>query len=57
MKQTAVEWLIEQLADKGTLHSADIAKAKAMEKEQFDTLRDFDKWKEWLNKNIYDKSE
>lgn len=34
MKQTAVEWLIEQLADKGTLHSADIAKAKEMEKSQ-----------------------
>ena len=34
MKQTAIEWLIEQLADKGILHSADIAKAKAMEKEQ-----------------------
>ena len=33
-KQTAVEWLFEQLADKGILHSSDIAKAKAMEKEQ-----------------------
>ncbi len=34
MKQTAIEWLVEQLADKGILHSADIYKAKAMEKEQ-----------------------
>jgi hypothetical protein len=33
MKQTAVEWLIEQLM-KGTLYKKDIKKAKEMEKEQ-----------------------
>lgn len=31
---TAVEWLVEQLAKNGVLHSSDIAKAKEMEKEQ-----------------------
>ena len=31
---TAVEWLVEQLAKNGLLHSFDIAKAKEMEKEQ-----------------------
>ena len=31
---TAVEWLVEQLAKNGILHSSDIAKAKEMEKEQ-----------------------
>ena len=33
---TAVEWLVEQLAKNGVLHSSDIAKAKEMEKEQID---------------------
>ena len=28
---TAVEWLVEQLAKNGVLHSSDIAKAKEME--------------------------
>ena len=34
MKQTAVAWLVEQLAENGIIHSADIHKAKEMEKEQ-----------------------
>jgi hypothetical protein len=33
-KQTAVEWLVEQLANNGIIHSSDIHKAKEMEKEQ-----------------------
>ena len=33
-KMTAVEWLVEQLAKNGVLHSLDIAKAKEMEREQ-----------------------
>jgi len=32
--KTAVEFLVEQLADNGILHSSDIAKAKEMEKQQ-----------------------
>ena len=31
---TAVEFIVEQLAKNGVLHSSDIAKAKEMEKEQ-----------------------
>jgi hypothetical protein len=34
MKQTAVEWLVEQLSENGIIHSCDIRKAKEMEKEQ-----------------------
>ena len=34
MKQTAVEWLVQRLADNGILHSSDIAEAKQMEKQQ-----------------------
>ena len=32
--KTAVEWLVERLAENGILHSSDIAEAKEMEKEQ-----------------------
>lgn len=32
--KTVVEWLIEQLAKNGVLHSSDIAKAEEMEKQQ-----------------------
>ena len=30
---TAVEWLVEQLAKNGILHSSDISKAKEMERQ------------------------
>ena len=32
--KTAVEWLVERLADNGILHSSDISKAKEIEKQQ-----------------------
>jgi hypothetical protein len=32
--KTAVDYLVEQLADNGILHSSDISKAKEIEKEQ-----------------------
>jgi hypothetical protein len=32
--KTAVEWLVERLAENGIIHSSDISKAKEMEKEQ-----------------------
>ena len=32
--KTAVEWLVERLAENGILHSSDIAQAKEMEKQQ-----------------------
>jgi hypothetical protein len=32
--KTAVEWLVERLADNGIIHSSDISKAKELEKQQ-----------------------
>jgi uncharacterized protein YdeI (YjbR/CyaY-like superfamily) len=32
--KTAVEWLVQRLAENGIIHSFDIEQAKAMEKEQ-----------------------
>jgi predicted flap endonuclease-1-like 5' DNA nuclease len=39
--QSAVQWLIEQLAENGILHSSDIYKAKQMEKEQSHQYAEF----------------
>ena len=58
-KQTAVEWLIEQLECFGNKHELQLSwatvdelveQAKEMEKEQMEELKDFEKWKEWRNK-------
>jgi hypothetical protein len=32
--KTAIEWLVERLAENGIMHSSDIAKAKELEKQQ-----------------------
>jgi hypothetical protein len=32
--KTAIEFLVQRLAENGIIHSSDISKAKAMEKEQ-----------------------
>jgi hypothetical protein len=32
--KTAIEWLVERLAENGIIHSSDIAKAKELEKQQ-----------------------
>jgi HEPN domain-containing protein len=32
--KTAVEWLVQRLAENGIIHSFDIEQAKAMEKDQ-----------------------
>jgi hypothetical protein len=34
MKQTAIDWLVEQLAKNSVIHSSDIHQAKEMEKQQ-----------------------
>ena len=53
--KTAVEWLIEMTSKLGYV-SADIAEqAKEMEKENLESLKDFDTWKEWKNKSEEDK--
>jgi|TARA_R110000868_G_scaffold39555_3_gene137683 hypothetical protein len=65
MKQTAVEWLIDESMKlvvqymKGTLNEDTLddviyelgTKAKEMEKENLESLKDFDTWKEWKNKS------
>jgi hypothetical protein len=50
--KTAVEWLQDTWLNYPDLCSYDkiqewFEKAKQMEKEQFDKLKDFDTWKEW----------
>ena len=65
MKQTAVEWLLDesmklvvQYMD-GTLNEDTLddviyeigTKAKEMEKKNLESLKDFDTWKEWKNKS------
>jgi len=64
MKQTAVEWLVDESMKlvaqvmTGTLNEDTIeddvtrivTKAKEMEKQQLESLKDFDTWKEWKNK-------
>jgi hypothetical protein len=42
----AVEFIVEQLAKNGVLHSSDIAKAKEMDKEQREKL--------WTNEEVFD---
>ena len=53
MKQTAVEWLVEQVFGENTNYylqwKLEIEQAKEMEKEQLEALKDFDTWKEWKN--------
>jgi hypothetical protein len=66
MKQTAVEWLIDESMKlvvqymNGTLNEDTLddviyeigTKAKEMEKENLESLKDFDTWKEWKNKSV-----
>ncbi len=52
MKQTAVEWLVEQLKiEEGIdfIPTSLFERAKEMEKAQMEQLKDFEKWKEWKN--------
>jgi hypothetical protein len=53
MKQTAVEWLVEQLKiEEGIdfIPTSLFERAKEMEKAQMEQLKYFEKWKEWKNK-------
>jgi hypothetical protein len=53
MKQTAVEWLLSMLDynEKMLGIKEIIEQAKEMEKENLESLKDFDTWKEWKNKS------
>ena len=51
MEQSPIEW-IEQEILKGELSLLEIIKrAKELEAEQAEKLKDFDYWKEWKNKS------
>jgi tRNA/tmRNA/rRNA uracil-C5-methylase (TrmA/RlmC/RlmD family) len=64
MKQTALEWIFNEMERlrvnakinnmddyKFIIRSAEIfEQAKEMEKQQLESLKDFDTWKEWKNK-------
>ena len=63
MEQTPVEWLIDEAMNlviqymNGTLNEETLdddiyrigTRAKEMEKEKLESLKDFDTWKEWKN--------
>ena len=63
MEKTPVEWLIDEAMNlviqymNGTLNEETLdddiyrigTRAKEMEKEKLDSLKDFDTWKEWKN--------
>jgi hypothetical protein len=55
MKQTAITWLKDNLlfevwAEEHFKHNEECwNKAKEMEKEQLEKLKDFDTWKKWKN--------
>ena len=65
MEKTPVEWLVDESMKlvaqvmTGTLNEDTIeddvyrivTKAKEMEKEKLEFLKDFDNWKEWKNSN------
>jgi len=65
MEKTPVEWLIDEAMNlviqymNGTLNEETLdddiyrigTRAKEMEKEKLEFLKDFDNWKEWKNSN------
>jgi hypothetical protein len=52
MEQSAVEWLLNSLDYNQNMLGIKeiIEEAKQMEKQQLESLKDFDTWKEWKNK-------
>jgi hypothetical protein len=53
MEQSAVEWLLDSLDYNQNMLGIKeiIEEAKQMEKQQLESLKDFDTWKEWKNKS------
>ena len=53
MEQRAVEWLLNSLDYNQNMLGIKeiIEEAKQMEKQQLESLKDFDTWKEWKNKS------
>jgi hypothetical protein len=52
VKQTAVEWLYDQIENEGKCIYEVIEQAKEMDNEFLEKLKDFDVWKEWKNSNM-----
>ena len=55
MKQTAVDWLVEQYKKVGGISISMAERAKQMENEKLESLKDFETWKEWKNKSNDDE--
>ena len=59
VKQTAVEWLVEQLDGERHLTENEIKRliqqAKKMDDEFLEKLKDFDNWREWKNSSMKTK--
>jgi hypothetical protein len=59
VKQTAVEWLVEQLDGERHLTENEIKRliqqAKEMDDEFLEKLKDFDNWREWKNSSMKTK--
>jgi len=52
MKQTAVEWLVEQILKEKGLVDLDIQAAKEMEKEQIENANIYG-WRQALDESVY----
>ena len=52
VKQTAVEWLYDQIENEGKCIYEVIEQAKQMDNEFLEKLKDFDVWKEWKNSSM-----
>jgi hypothetical protein len=52
VKQTAVEWLYDQIENEGKCIYEVIEQAKKMDDEFLEKLKDFDVWKEWKNSSM-----
>jgi hypothetical protein len=50
IEQSAVDWLVEQYKKVGGISISMSEKAKQMENEKLESLKDFETWKEWKNK-------
>ena len=55
VKQTAVEWLYDQIENEGKCIYEVIEQAKEMDNEFLEKLKDFDTWREWKNSSMKTK--
>ena len=55
IEQSAVDWLVEQYKKVAGISISMAEKAKQMENEKSESLKDFETWKEWKNKSNDDE--